>query len=77
MITREQLNLIIETIDVDWINEHDIDTYELISKLCSEMSAMMDKLDFQSELLKGFDVVMKKLNKENKKLHKELNTKNK
>lgn len=77
MITREQLKLIIETIDVDWINEHDIDTYELISKLCSEMSIMMDKLDFQSELLKGFDIVMKKLNKENKKLHKELNTKNK
>jgi len=77
MITREQLKLIIETIDVDWINEHDIDTYELISKLCSEMSIMMDKLDFQLELLKGFDVVMKKLNKENKKLHKELNTKNK
>jgi len=41
------------------------------------MSIMMDKLDFQLELLKGFDVVMKKLNKENKKLHKELNTKNK
>lgn len=73
MITREQIKLI-AGLSPDDIEEQDsLSLYDIIQKLCSESLYMIDKIESQNELLEQFDYIMKQLNKENKKLYKQIN----
>lgn len=71
-MTRKELDMLEKVIDVDWIEDNVIDAYDIITKLIQDNRHLLDRVEMSEEGLKFAVALNKELNKENKKLHKNI-----
>ena len=68
MLDRNQLYILLKTIDTDWIEYNIIDTNNIIEQLIKDNLYLQDELDIVKGTIELADKVTKKLYRENKKL---------
>ena len=69
-MTKEELDLILNVSEPDWIEENPANAAEFIKKMYDEIITLNGRLNNALEMIEPYHNIVLQLNKENKTLHK-------
>lgn len=74
-MTREAVKTIYELICPEWIEDSPEEVHDALAKVCEECLHLYERIDNLNEMIEPYHKAVLELNKENKKLWKQLNMK--